>query len=389
MWAPSITNYKLLNYTITAALRAALVYLLSNIEQNAHARQGDEQRCTAVGNKRQGDALGGQDSQHHADVEHRLQHHHAGNAHGQQLAKGVLDEHGGADAAVEEEQKQAHNHHRAYQSHFLGGGGKDEVGVRFGQVEQLLFPFHQAHAHQPSRAYRNHGLNNVEAVALGVSPGIQEGQNAVITPLHAKNKCVQDRGGGRQAVAEIAQPHARHKEHGSGDAGAGDGGTQVRLFDDQPEKNQGRHDGGQQRVAQVVHLPGAVFQEIRQKEDECGLGDLRGLQREPPGMDPAVGVVRAVEEEHRNQQQRGHAEHGKNYRRLPVAAVVNLHGGEHGRQPRRRPRHLPDQHQQHGNREQSSVYADTSGHSPAKNFALAGRASPVDSKKNCEVAPWK
>ena len=128
-----------------------------------------------------------------------------------------------------------------------------------------------------------------------------------------------------------------------GDCGAGDGGTEVGLEDDQRDKNQGRNDGGQNRVAPVVHGFRTALQEKCQKQNERRLGHFGGLKGERTQVNPAMRVVGAIEEEDRDQQQRGQAEQREDHRGMLVAAVIDLHGDHHGQNSGRRPDHLPQQ----------------------------------------------
>ena len=56
----------------------------------------------------------------------------------------------------------------ADESELLGQHREDEVGMRLGQVEELLAAFHQAEAGQSAGADGDHGLDDVEAAALRV-----------------------------------------------------------------------------------------------------------------------------------------------------------------------------------------------------------------------------
>ena len=84
---------------------------------------------------------------------------------------------------------------------------------------------------------------------------------------------------GREGVSEIAQADTGDEQDASGNARAGDSGTEVGLKNNQSEKNYGGHDGGDQRVTPVVDRFGFVFEKPREKQDERGLGQFRRLQR--------------------------------------------------------------------------------------------------------------
>src|SRR5436305_4145788 len=168
--------------------------------------------------------------------------------------------------------------------------------MRLGEVEQLLLSFHQSGSRDASRAYRDEGLNDVEPGSLPVGIGIEEGQDAVAAEGNVKNQKIKRRQRRGEGVSEIAQAHAGHIQNAGRDSGAGDRGAQIGLQHDEPEKNQNRRGCRQQRVAPVVDRLDAAFEEVGKEEDHYRLLQLRRLERKSASMDPAMGVMRAVEE---------------------------------------------------------------------------------------------
>ena len=73
----------------------------------------------------------------------------------------------------------------ADQSEFLGNHRVDEVRVRLRQVEQLLHTLHQPFARDASGAYRDERLNQLEAVAERIVPGVQECEHAAAAVVGA------------------------------------------------------------------------------------------------------------------------------------------------------------------------------------------------------------
>jgi len=137
--------------------------------------------------------------------------------------------------------------------------------------------------------------------------------------------------------------YAGHKEHAGHNSGAGDRGTQVRLQDDQDEKNNCGRKRGQQRVPPFVHRLGAALKKICQEENQRGFGDFRRLEGKRAPVKPAVCVMRTVKEENRNQHQRSQAEQRKYNRRMLVATVIDLHGYDHSHHSRNGPGKLANQ----------------------------------------------
>jgi hypothetical protein len=70
--------------------------------------------------------------------------------------------------------KQASISERADEAELLRDHGVDEVGVRLRQVEQLLHARHQPLAEHAAGADRDQRLDDLEAVAERIGPGIEE-----------------------------------------------------------------------------------------------------------------------------------------------------------------------------------------------------------------------
>ena len=85
---------------------------------------------------------------------------------------------GGAQAAISEHDEEDEDEHGAEEAEFFSDVGVDEIGGRFGEVEELLHALHVAAAHEAAGADGDEGLVDVEACALRVEVGVQEGQHA-------------------------------------------------------------------------------------------------------------------------------------------------------------------------------------------------------------------
>ncbi len=87
----------------------------------------------------------------------------------------ALGEHERADA----ERREEHQHdHRAEHAELLTDHGEDEVGVRFGEIEELLARRPEPQAEDAAAAQCEQRLHDVEAGILRVFPRIEKGQNA-------------------------------------------------------------------------------------------------------------------------------------------------------------------------------------------------------------------
>src|SRR5205085_3449884 len=141
-----------------ARMARILFRVLRDVEQHAYTRQHDEQRRSPVGNERQWDAFGGQQAQHYADVEQRLHAHHGRDAGGQVAPEQIAGAQSGTDAAIHKDAKQGNDEQRTQQTYFFCQHGKNKVGMRLRQIEQLLLAFHQSRAGQPAGGDRNQRL---------------------------------------------------------------------------------------------------------------------------------------------------------------------------------------------------------------------------------------
>src|SRR5579864_75480 len=156
----------------------------------------------------------------------------------------------------------------------------------------------------------------MEPSALWVRVGIQKGQYSVPAIGHMEDQEIQRKQRADKCVCQIFELQASHEEDANRNRGAGDRGTEVRLKDDEPDKDQCGQDGRKQSVAPVVHRLRAVLQEKCKEENQHWLCQLGRLKREPTKMEPTMGMMSAVEEENRNQHQRGQTQQRKNYCRM-------------------------------------------------------------------------
>ena len=130
-----------------------LVGLLADVQQDADAGQGAEERSPAGGDQRQRNPLCGHQSQHHADVEKSLEQDGRRDAEGDEPGKGVLGAEGSAQAAHAQHHEERHNEDGADEPQFLGDVGEDKVGMRLGQKEEFLHALHVAAAGNAAGSY--------------------------------------------------------------------------------------------------------------------------------------------------------------------------------------------------------------------------------------------
>src|ERR1035437_80202 len=233
--------------------KGRLLRLLRDIQQHPDAHQGHEQRRPSIGNKRQRNPLGRHQPQHDADVDESLQDDHGGDSDGEKASEAILSAQRRTSSAPEENRKQDDDRKRSHQPQLFGGDGKNEIRVRLGKIKQFLLPFHQAEPGHAASRNGNERLNNVEAKSLRIGVRIQEGQDAVFSVRHVKDQEIERQQRGRERVSKIAQPDSSDEQDANRNARASDGGAEVRLKNNQPKKNCGGRDGGDQRIAPIAH----------------------------------------------------------------------------------------------------------------------------------------
>src|SRR5215831_11283449 len=265
-----------------SSINNVLFRLLGDVQDHADAGEGHEKRRSTVGDERQRDAFGWHHPKHNTDIDESLKHDHAGDADGEETSEGVLCAHSGARAAPEKDPEQDDDCHPADQAEFLGGYGEDEVGVRLGQIEELLLAFHQPEAGDAAGRDGDQRLDHVEAASLRVGVGIQESENAIFSIRHVEDQEVERENRSRESISEIAQANTGHEQDAGGDSGASDGGSEVGLEHDQAEKDDGRSDGREKRVAPVINVFCFVLEEPGQKKDQGGLASSEGWKESGP-----------------------------------------------------------------------------------------------------------
>ncbi len=131
---------------------------------------------------------------------------------------------------------------------------------------------------KPAGADGDEGLIDVESGALRIEVGMHEGEHAGAAPRHPEKQRGERRRGGGDGEEEILPVHAGKDEHHGGDSANNKGGAEIGLLHDQQHENDGHHGGAQQGVAPVVHLVEPRGKKPGEKENDDGLGDLRGLE---------------------------------------------------------------------------------------------------------------
>ena len=313
-----------------SASAARSVNFFGDVQEDANPGQGEEEAGAAGGDEGQWDSLGGEEREHHADVEEGLKEDRGCESEGGEARKRICGAEGGAEAAVSEDAEEDEDGHGAEEAELFSDVGVDEVGLRFGKIEELLHALHVAAAHEASGADGDEGLVDVESGALGVEVGVHEGEHAGATPGDPEKKYSETGRGGGDGEGEIFPVHAGEEQQHGGDSGDDERGAEVGLLDDEQHERDGHERGFEQRVAPVLHLVEARGEEPGEKENDDGLGDFRWLKGEASETDPAMGVVRVAKEEDSDEENGGDGERGEDEAGRVVAGVVDAGEDEHG-----------------------------------------------------------
>jgi len=246
-----------------------------------------------------------------------------------EAGEGVGGAVGGAESAIGEEAEEEDDGHGAEEAEFFSDVGEDEIGGGFGEVEEFLHALHEAAAGEATGADGDEGLVDVESCALWIEVGMDEGEHAGAAPGDPEEESGEWREGDGDGEGEVFPLHAGEEEHHGGDSGEDEGGAEVGLLNDQENKDDGDDGGAEQGVAPVVDGVEALGEEPGEEEDEDGLGDFRGLEREAAEKDPAMGVLGVAEEEDDDEQDGGEGERGEDEARGLVVFVVDGHEADH------------------------------------------------------------
>src|SRR5579862_7071298 len=167
---PAISSFKFLG---SAGSPSAFLSspLLADVEEHAGRQKHDEQAGATIAYKRQRDALRWHHPQHHAEIDERLGRHHHRDTHRQEAAEVVRGAKGGAQPTPGVGGKESQNDGASDEAEFLAQDRENEIGVRLGNIEELLLTLHQADSEKAARAHCDQRLDQLEAAALGIGIG--------------------------------------------------------------------------------------------------------------------------------------------------------------------------------------------------------------------------
>ena len=135
---------------------------------------------------------------------------------------------------------------RAHKAELLGDHRIDEVGVRFGQIEELLHAVHQPFAPHAARADRDERLDHLKTVSERVVPGIGKRERAAAPVRRSHHDDIDDRAAA-SAAPGCSGSSAPREDHGGGNQQERHRSAEVRLEEDEPHQTDDDNADGQQR----------------------------------------------------------------------------------------------------------------------------------------------
>src|SRR5690606_8035090 len=292
----------------------------------------DDQRAAAVAEEWQGQALGRQQADVHANIDQHLADPLDGNPVGHIGGKqlfGLFRPQSDVQGTHGDEHEQADGDQRTDHAQLLGQHGEDEVGVRLGQVKLLLDTVAQADAEPLTTAEGDQRLTQLIAGAILGGPGIYEvGQafQAIGLTGHYQHADRQHTGDQRDEAQQI---DAAEEQHGNARADQHHGSAEIRLG----QQQKGHRAEHQHRLEEtgklLAHLILTAHQITGDEHYGEQLGQFRGLQVEQTKADPAFGTVYLTADarnKHHDQQGKG------DQQQAGAVALPEGHGNQEGDQ---------------------------------------------------------
>ena len=193
----------------------------------------DEQRRTAVAEKRQRDARAGDEIRTYRNIQHDLQREHRCDAAAGKEAEAVGALQGDPVPAHDEYGEKKKDRRGADEPQLLAHDGENKVVVFLGKIEVFLAAHAETETGQPARADRIERLDDLPAVAGEIGEGVAEGRHARRDIRHEQHR--RDRADEQHTgrADEPVQPYPAEKEHGSSDGKDDDRCGKVRLKHEQ------------------------------------------------------------------------------------------------------------------------------------------------------------
>ena len=250
-------------------------------------------RGPAIGEEGKREALGRQEAHHHRGVDDRRQRQQRRHAERDQQVEALHRCAGDAGTRDQERRESAEHQQHADEPEFLGDEGKDEVGVGFGEILELLLAVADAHAEQAAPSESHHRLDELVPLAQPVRPGIDEARDAaerVGVARDVEHDARADEGGGHD---EAREPRPADDQEQGDERDRDDRAAEVRLDDQQRHGRQGEGRSHHRALVRQFLVAVAPGDHRRDRQQRGELRDLRRLEPHPDAGDrePARGAV--------------------------------------------------------------------------------------------------
>src|SRR3989344_5635194 len=201
-------------------------------QQQRQADAADHQRAAAVAEEWQGQALGRQQANVHADIDQHLtdpQERQAIGHIGREKLLGLLRPQADVQGAHADEDEQSNGDQCADHAQLFGQYSKHEVGMCFRQVELFLHAVAQTDAEPFTTAEGDQRLAQLVTGTVLISPGVDEvGQTLQAIGLAGHHQHAKAKNAGRQRN-KAQQVDPAEEQHGDGRANQYHGGAEVWL----------------------------------------------------------------------------------------------------------------------------------------------------------------
>src|SRR2546422_2559845 len=283
--------------------------VLGDVQQHSGREHRDEQRRATKRDEGQRQPFRRQEAHHDTQVHERLDRDQHRDPKGKVRAEGVGGRKPDAEPPPDEHHEQRDDRRRAQKSELFSDDRKDEVRVRFRQVEQFLLRGADPLTEHAAVAEREPGLDDLKPAAARVRPWMEEGGDA---PERVRRRQDGDRGerqGGGEDQPEVPEAPPRQEQQRERQRDQGQAVAEVGLGEHERAEHPGDHERRQEPLTEVVERLVVLSEERREVDDERELRELRRLEGYWPEPDPPARPVDRLADrwdEHEDEQRGRH-----------------------------------------------------------------------------------
>ena len=313
-----------------------------NGEQEPHRRRAHEQGRSAKAHERERQALGREDRHRHRQIHERLRAEQHRDAERDVRAVLVLGVERRAHAARHDQHVHGAQRQNSEKSELFTDDGRDEVGVRFREVEDLQSPT-EAEADGAPGAEAHHRLKRLVSQILAVLGHVEPGEHALPAISRETHRPDGEQRAQHAGAEQVAEPSARDEQKRERQKQEHDGATEVRLLQAQHHQKAGHQKVRQHPDREALHALALLFERVGEPQDERDLRGLGGLNVDRSDRQPARRAAAAVTEAD-HAQDHEHRDDTEDRVRVGLEPVVlDARSREHDEQAADRVNRLPNQ----------------------------------------------